>query len=238
MSDLAQHYFVKAGITAFRRLRKTDQNRVARATGATIVNRPDEIQESDIGTGCGLFEVKKIGDEYFTFLTECKDPKACTIILRGGSKDVLNEIERNLADAMQVVRNIVFDPRMLPGGGATELAIAEDLARSANEIEGISKWPYAQIGNALEVIPRTLAQNCGANVIRLLTELRTKHSLKNYEGSAWGVDGTTGEAADMHKLGIWEPFCVKTQTLKTAIESSCLILRIDDVVSGTRSKKR
>ena len=238
MSDLAQHYFVKAGITAYRRLRKTDQNRVARATGATIVNRPDEIQESDIGTGCGLFEVKKIGDEYFTFLTECKDPKACTIILRGGSKDVLNEIERNLADAMQVVRNIVFDPRMLPGGGATELAISEELSRTANDIEGISKWPYAQIGNALEVIPRTLAQNCGANVIRLLTELRTKHSQKDYAGSSWGVNGTTGEIADMYTLGIWEPFCVKTQTLKTAIESSCLILRIDDVVSGTRSKKR
>merc|ERR1719240_2421441 len=92
VSDLAQHYFVKAGITAFRRLRKTDSNRVARAVGATIVNRPDEIQESDIGTGCGLFEVRKIGDNYFTFIEQCKDPKACTIVLRGGSKDVLNEI--------------------------------------------------------------------------------------------------------------------------------------------------
>ena len=201
------------------------------------MNRPDEIQESDIGVGCGLFEVKKIGDDYFTFLTECRDPKACTIILRGGSKDVLNEIERNLADAMQVVRNIVFDPRMLPGGGASELAIAEVLARTANEVEGISKFPYAAIANALEVIPRTLAQNCGANVIRLLTELRTKHSQKDFSGSSWGVNGTTGEAADMKQLGIWEPYCVKTQTLKTSIESACLILRIDDVVSGTRRKK-
>ncbi len=102
MSDLAQHYFVKAGITAFRRLRKTDANRVARATGATVVNRPDEIQESDIGTRCGLFEVRKIGDEYFAFLEQCTDAKACTVLLRGGSKDVLNEIERNLSDAMQV----------------------------------------------------------------------------------------------------------------------------------------
>ena len=102
--------------------------------------------------------------------------------------------------------------------------------------EGISKWPYAAIATALEVIPRTLAQNCGANVIRLLTELRTKHS-QGVEGSAWGVDGTTGVAADMNKLGIWEPYCVKTQTLKTAIESACLILRIDDVVSGTRKKQ-
>ena len=148
---------------------------------------------------------------------------------------MLNEIERNLQDAMQVVRNVVYDGRMLPGGGATELAIAQAIARSADEVEGIAKWPYAAIGNAIEVIPRTLAQNCGANVIRLLTELRTKHS--TLDGSTWGVNGTTGDAIDMKKLGIWEPFCVKTQTIKTAIESACLILRIDDVVSGTRKKK-
>ena len=233
VSDLAQHYFLKAGITAFRRLRKTDANRIARATGATIVNRPDEIQESDIGTGCGLFEVRKIGDEYFAYLEKCSDAKACTVVLRGGSKDVLNEIERNLMDAMQVVRNVLFDPRMLPGGGATELAIAEALARTADDIEGISKWPYAAIGEALEVIPRTLAQNCGANVIRVMTDLRTRQSDGDH---TWGVNGTTGEPADMTNLAIWEPYCVKTQTLKTAIESSSLILRIDDVVSGTRRK--
>jgi len=235
VSDLAQHYFLKAGITAFRRLRKTDQNRVARAVGATIVNRTDEIQESDIGTGCGLFEVRKIGDEYFAFLEQCKDPKACTVLLRGGSKDVLNEIERNLQDAMQVVRNVVFEPRMLPGGGATELAIAHHINATKDSVEGIAQWSYLAAAQALEVIPRTLAQNCGANVIRLLTELRTKHSQK--DGHTWGVNGTTGSAADMRDLGIWEPYCVKTQTLKTAIESACLILRIDDVVSGTRKKK-
>jgi T-complex protein 1 subunit gamma len=148
---------------------------------------------------------------------------------------VLNEIERNLQDAMQVVRNVVFDPRMLPGGGATELAIATTIAKQAEDVEGIAKFPYSAIGNALEVIPRTLAQNCGANVIRLLTELRTKQLQAN--GSTWGVNGTTGTAANMHDLGIWEPYCVKTQTFKTAIESACLILRIDDVVSGTRKKK-
>jgi len=156
-------------------------------------------------------------------------------MLRGGSKDVLNEIERNLQDAMQVVRNVVFDGRMLPGGGATELAIAVAISTAAESVEGISKWPFAVIGNALEVIPRTLAQNCGANVIRLMTDLRTKHLSEG--NHTWGVNGTTGEMADMTKLGIWEPYCVKAQTLKTAIESACLILRIDDVVSGTRKKK-
>jgi len=110
VSDLAQHYLAKANVTAFRRLRKTDNNRVARATGATIVSRTDEIQESDIGTDCGLYEMRKIGDEWFCFLEKCEDPKACSIILRGGSKDVLNEIERNLHDAMEVIRNVVYDP--------------------------------------------------------------------------------------------------------------------------------
>jgi T-complex protein 1 subunit gamma len=232
VSDLAQHYLLKAGITTSRRLRKTDNNRVARATGATIVNRPDEIQESDIGTGCGLFEVRKIGDSYFTFLEQCRDPKACTICLRGGSKDVLNEIERNLQDAMQVVRNVVFDPRMLPGGGATELAVAAEIKKTVESVEGVARFPYAAIAGALEVIPRTLAQNCGSNVIRLLTELRTKQMTP--DGFNFGVDGVTGLMADMRKLGIWEPYCVKVQTLKTAIESANLILRIDDVVSGTR----
>lgn len=148
---------------------------------------------------------------------------------------MLNEIERNVQDAMQVVRNVVYDPRMLPGGGATELAVAHAITSTTESIEGISRWPYAQVASALEVIPRTLAQNCGANVIRLLTELRAKHGTP--EGYNFGVNGTTGQTADMRQLGIWEPFCVKTQTFKTAIESACLILRIDDVVSGTRKKK-
>jgi T-complex protein 1 subunit gamma len=172
---------------------------------------------------------------YFSFLENCREAKACTVLLRGGSKDVLNEIERNLQDAMQVVRNIVFDPRLLPGGGATEIAISNAIAKEAENVEGVSKWSYAAVGSALEVIPRTLAQNCGANVIRTLTELRAKHTQEG--GHNWGINGVTGTLADMNKLGIWDSYCVKTQTLKTSVESACLILRIDDVVSGTRKKK-
>lgn len=115
VSDLAQHYLLKADITAIRRVRKTDNNRIARATGATIVNRVEDLKEHDIGTKCGLFEVRKIADEYFTFLVECKDPKACTILLRGPSKDILNEVDRNLQDAMAVARNVMFEPRLSPG---------------------------------------------------------------------------------------------------------------------------
>jgi len=246
VSDLAQHYFAKANITAFRRLRKTDNNRVARATGATIVSRTDEIRESDIGTGCGLFEMRKIGEEYFAFFEECKDPKACTIILRGGSKDVLNEIERNLTDAMQVVRNVVFDPRLLPGGGATEMAVSVGLRKAGLKLEGIQQGPFLAVGDAMEVIPRTLAQNCGVSVIRTVTQLRAKHAAA-YEDSEtsgngtfpkcnWGIDGTTGKLVDMEEFGVWEPFSVKVQTIKTAVESACMILRIDDIVSGSKKK--
>jgi len=237
VSDLAQHYLMKANITAFRRLRKTDNNRVARATGATIVSRTDEILESDVGEGCGLFEVRKLGDEYFAFLEECDDPKACTILLRGGSKDVLNEIERNLQDAMQVIRNVVLEPRLLPGGGATEMAIAQALMQAANEAEGVGQWPMQAVARAMEVIPRTLAQNCGANVVRVLTELRAKHAAGT-AASTWGVDGMSGTLANMNDIGIWEPYVVKVHSIKTAVEAAAMVLRIDDIVSGLKQTKK
>ena len=116
--------------------------RVARACGATIVNRTDEITEDDIGTGAGLFEVRKIGDEYFTFIEECKDPKACTILLRGASKDILNEVERNLQDALHVARNIFLKPKLVPGGGAVEMEVAHLLAAKSKSLKGVVQWPY------------------------------------------------------------------------------------------------
>jgi len=237
VSDLAQHFFVKHNITAIRRVRMTDNNRIARVSGATIVNRTEEIQESDVGTECGLFEIKKIGDEYFTFLTECKSPKACTILLRGASKDVLNEVERNLADAMGVARNIVQDPRLVPGGGAVEMAVSQALVEKSKLIEGVEQLPYRAVAHALEVIPRTLIQNCGASVIRQLTDLRAKHASAPQENRAWGIDGNKGVLVDMNTLGIWEPYAVKAQTFKTAIEAACILLRVDDVVSGIAKKK-
>ena len=234
VSDLAQHHFVKANITAIRRIRKTDNNRVARAVGATIVNRVDDLTESDVGTGCGLFEIEKIGDEYFTFLTKCKNPKACTILLRGPSKDILNEIERNLQDAMSVARNVMFHPRLSPGGGATEMAVSVRLAQKAKSVEGVMQWPYKAVAEAMEVIPRTLIQNAGASPIRLLTQLRAKHA----EGkSTWGVDGDTGAIVDMKSYGVWEPQAVKLQSIKTAVESACLLLRVDDICSAKSAQQ-
>jgi len=236
VSDLAQHFFNKAGITAVRRLRKSDNLRVARACGATIVNRTDEITEEDIGTGAGLFEVRKIGDEYFTFIEECKDPKACTILLRGASKDILNEVERNLQDALNVARNLHQEPSLVPGGGATEMELAHLLTQKAKSLKGVIQWPYKAVASALEVIPRTLAQNCGANTIRALTALRAKHASEQENNVNWGINGESGELADMSSLGIWEPLAVKLQVFKTAIETAILLLRIDDIVSGSKKK--
>jgi len=232
ISDLAQHFLAKAGISAIRRVRKTDNLRIARACGATIVSRTDEMSENCIGTDAGLFEIKKFGEEYFTFITECKDTKACSIILRGASKDVLMEVERNLQDAMQVARNIMMESKVVPGGGACELAVANHLSNKAKLIQGEEQFPFKAVSKALEVIPRTLSQNCGANTIRTLTELRAKHTAES--GKTMGVNGTSGKIADMNDLGVWEPLSVKLQVYKTAIETATLLLRIDDIVSGTK----
>merc|ERR1711988_992028 len=234
VSDLAQHFLSKAGMSVIRRLRKTDNLRVARACGATIVNRTDEITEDDLGTGAGLFEIRKIGDEYFTFIEECKNPKACTILLRGASKDILNEVERNLQDAIHVARNIFLKPKLVPGGGAVEMEVAHLLSEKSKSLKGVIQWPYRSLASALEVIPRTLAQNCGANTVRTLTTLRAKHA--EGDNASCGINGLTGKIEDMKALGIFEPLAVKLQTYKTAVETAILLLRIDDIVSGSKKK--
>ncbi|KAF8660989.1 hypothetical protein AX16_001511 [Volvariella volvacea WC 439] len=234
ISDLAQHMFVKNNVSAIRRVRKSDNNRIALATGATIVNRVEDLRESDVGTRCGLFYIDKIGDEYFTFLTECNNPKACTIVLRGPSKDILNEIDRNLADAMSVARNVFFNPTLAPGGGATEMAVSVGLHNKARSIVGVEGWPFRAVADAMEVIPRTLVQNAGGNAIRALTELRAKHA--NGEHS-WGINGDTGKIVDMKTYGLYESASVKVQILKTAIEAARMLLRVDDVVQAVRKDK-
>jgi len=151
-------------------------------------------------------------------------------LLRGASKDVLNEMERNLIDAMNVVRNIIMDSRVVCGGGATEMAVGKILLEKSKSINGPMQWPYRAIASALEVIPRTLIDNCGASTIRLLTQLRAHHA----EGkiNTFGIDGNKGEIANMTELKIFDPYLVKAQTYKTAIEASCMLLRIDAIVSG------
>ncbi|KAH8996120.1 T-complex protein 1 [Lactarius hatsudake] len=257
ISDYAQYFFAKANVSALRRVRKSDNNRIARAVGATIVNRVEDLRESDIGTRCGLFNVEKIGDEYFTFLTECTTPKACTILLRGPSKDVLNEIDRNLADAMSVARNVVFNPTLVPGGGAVEMAVSVDLHARARAVTGVEAGPFRAVADALEVIPRTLVQNAGGNAIRALTALRAKHASGEH---SWGINGETGDIVDMKTYKLYESASVKIQTFKTAIEvrstvlessffhrsitdrslfqAARVLLRVDDVVQATRKERR
>ena len=239
VSDLAAHYLQKAGISCIRRIRKTDNNRLAKVTGATIGNRPEELQESDIGTKCGLFEISKIGDEYWAYFVKCQNPKACTIVLRGASKDVLHEMERNLQDAMCVGRNILAEPKLVPGGGAFEMEISAQLMEKSKSVEGIIQLPYQAVAKALEVIPRTLAENCGANVVKLITDLRAKHNnTEDKEKMYYGINGNTGKIENMKNIKVLDTLAVRKQTLKTAIESACMLLRIDDIVSGLKKKEK
>jgi len=236
VSDLAQHFLLKANISCIRRVRKTDNNRIARVTGASICNRTEELTEASVGTKCGLFSISKIAEEYFTFLTQCEDPKACTVVLRGASKDVLNEMERNLHDAFNFSRNIILEPRLVPGGGATEMELAIRMREKAKSIEGTRQYAYRAVADALEVIPRSLAHNCGADVVRVMTDLRARHAAA--DGGNWGIDGITGKVIDVTGAGIMDTFAVKQQTLKTSIEAAAMLLRIDDIISGISKKKR
>lgn len=233
-SDLAQHIFVKAGVTALRRARKSDNNRIARATGAKIVHRTDEITEADVGHA-GRYHVEKIGDEYFSYIDGCKDPKACTILLRGATKDFLMEVERNLHDCLNVARNVIMEPALVPGGGAAEMHVANYLTVHAPKIAGVEQWTYKCLANALDVIPRTLSENCGAKTIQIITQLRAKHASDPLGNKNWGIDGIKGELVDMETLGIWEPLAVKQETFKTAVEAANLLLRVDDILSGTKA---
>ncbi|SCM25411.1 T-complex protein 1 subunit gamma, putative [Plasmodium chabaudi chabaudi] len=230
VSDLAQHFLVKKNISVIRRVRKTDLNRLERITGATIVNRCDEIVEKDIGTKCGLFEIKKIGDDYYSFFVECENPRACTILLRGATKDVLNEVERNLHDGMNVAKNIMLEGKLLYGGGCTEMRVSQHLIKQAANFDDSRKSIIESVASAFEIIPKILAQNSGVNVVKCINELRTKH--EKPESEKLGIDGVTGEIIDVSSKNIWDLLSVKKQIYKSAIEAASMILRIDDVVSG------
>jgi len=237
VSDLAQHFLMKANISVIRRVRKTDNNRIARVSGASICNRTEELAENVVGTECGHFYIKKIGDEYFTYMVDSPNAKACSVILRGATKDVLNEMERNLQDAFNVSRNIILEPRLLPGGGAIEMQLAARLKEKAKLEEGTKQYAYKAVADALEVIPRSLAHNCGADVVRVMTDLRSRHAV-GPSSLNFGIDGHKGVVADVKELGIMDTFAVKQQTLKTAVEAAAMLLRIDDIISGISKKKR
>lgn len=233
-SDLAQHFLQKAGISVLRRNKKWEMSRLGRASGATMGHRASHMTDKDIGTRCGLFEVRKIGDDYFSFFEKCVNPKACTVLLRGSSKEVLLEMDRNLMDAMSVIRNIYKSPAIVPGGGAIEMATADFLRKQSNKVQGQMAFPYKAVAAALEIIPQTIARNCGADTIRVMTKLRACHA----EGqSTKAIDGEKGTICDVADTDLWEPLIVKESMLKTSMEAACMLLRIDDIVSGVTSEE-
>ena len=231
ISDLACHYLAEAGITALRRFQQVQIDRIANCTGAKIVTRPADATPEDLGTKCGVYDCRKIGDEFWSFFDECENPKACTMLLRGPSKDVLLELFHIMDDALKVAKNLMSEPALLPGGGATDIAVSTYLREKCKSLDSVEQMSYGAAALAFEVIPRTLIQNCGAATMKVLTELKSIHAADQSKVSI-GVDGLTGKIANMEEKGIWDTYAVKAQAYKTAFECAISLLRVDDIVSG------
>lgn len=228
IDDLAQHFLAKAGIYAIRRAKKSDMEKLAKATGATIVNALDDLAKANLGTAGTVYE-KKIGDDTFTFVNDCKEAKAVSILLRGGTEHVVDEAERALEDALSVVGVALEDGKMTPGGGAAATEIAMQLRSFAPTAGGREQMAVEAFADAIEVIPRTLAENAGLDEIDILLSLRRAH--KKGKTTA-GVNVYTGKVEDMVANNVIEPLRVGTQELKAATEAATMILRIDDVIAA------
>ncbi|MEM3519169.1 MAG: thermosome subunit beta [Candidatus Hadarchaeales archaeon] len=233
IDDLAQHYLAKAKIYAVRRAKKSDMEKLARATGATIVTNLDDLSPQDLGEA-GLVEEVKFGDDKMTFVKECKNPRAVGILVRGGSEHVVDEVERAVHDGLCVVAAAIEDGKIVYGGGATMMELSRELREYAQSAGGREALAINAFANALESIPRTLAENAGLDSIDILVELRAKH--EKPEGKHMGVDVFNGKVEDMSKLGVIEPLRVTTQAIKSATEAAIMILRIDDVIAASKKE--
>ncbi len=230
IDDLAQHYLAKNGIMAIRRAKKSDIEALAKATGGRVVSNLDAIGKDDIGFA-GLVEVRKIGDDDMTFVTECKNPKAVSILVRGGSEHVIDEIDRNLDDAIGVVSLVVRDGKIVTGGGAAEIELALKLRKFAPRVGGREQMAIESFAQAIEVVPSTLAENAGLDVIDTLMGLRKSHTQKGRNPHA-GLDAYSGKVVNMKSRNVVEPLRVKTQALSSATDVATMILRIDDVIAS------
>ena len=228
IDDLAQHYLSKAGIYAVRRAKKSDMEKLAKATGATIVNTLDDLTSKSLGTA-GNVDERKIGDDKFTFVTECPSAKAVSILLRGGTEHVVDEAERALHDALSVVAVALEDAKMTPGGGAAATEIAFRLREFATTVGGREQLAIESYAEAFEVVPRTLAENAGLDELDILLNLRRAH--KKGEKNA-GVNVFSGKIENMVENNVIEPLRVGTQEIKAATEAAIMILRIDDVIAA------
>ena len=228
IDDVAQHYLAKKGIMAARRVKKSDMEKLVRATGARITTTLDDMSERDLGFA-GLVEERKITGEQMVFVEKCKEPKSVTLLVRGGTQHVVDEADRALVDGIGAVSSAIEDGRYVYGGGSIEMELALQLRKYAVEVGGREQLAIQAFADALEVIPRTLAESCGMDSIDALVELRVKHEKG---GKSVGIDVYTGKATDMKTLNVIEPMKIKKQAIESASEVVEMLLRIDDIIAG------
>ena len=233
IDDLAQHYLAKKGILADRRVKKSDMERLAKATGARIVTNLDDLKKEDLGYA-GLVEEVKIGDEQMTFIRKCKNPKAVSILVRGGTEHVVDEIDRAIEDAIGALASAVEVGKIVAGGGAPEAEAARELRKYAESFSGREQLAVNAFADALEVIPRSLAESGGLDPIDTLVNLRAAHEQKKIES---GVNVLECKISNMFELGVIEPLKVKTQAINSAVDAAIMILRIDDIISASKLGK-
>ena len=232
IDDLAQHFLARRGILAVRRAKKSDMEKLAKATGGKVVTNLDDMTGKDIGYA-ELVEERKVGDDKMTFIEGCKNPKAVAILIRGGIERIIDEAERSIHDALCVARDVVQEPKVMAGGGAPEMEIVRVLRDYAEGLPGKEQLAVQGYAEALEVIPITLGENAGLDSIDILSELRVRHE----KGETWaGVSVYEGKVRDMKELEVFEPLAVKKQIIKSATEAASMILKIDDVIAAGKVK--
>ena len=232
IDDAAKHFLARKKILALRRVKKSDMEKLSKATGGKIITNLDDMTEADLGYAA-LVEERKIGDDKMTFIEGCKHPKSVTILIRGGTERVIDEAERSIHDALCVVRDVVEEPKIVAGGGAPEIEVARILKNYAESLPGREQLAVMSFAEALESIPVTLAENAGLDPIDILSELRARHD----KGEKWvGVGVHEGKVIDTYQTNVLEPVSVKKQVIKSATEASTMILKIDDVIAAAKMK--
>ena len=229
IDDLVQHFLAKKGIAAVRRVKKSDMEKLSRATKGSIASSLQGLKPEELGDA-GIVEERKVSGESMVFVKECKDPKSVTIFVRGGTDHVVSEVERAVVDARGAVSSALEDGRYVVGGGSVEMELSKELHDYAVQIGGREQLAIQAFAEALEAVPKALAENAGMDVIDTLVSLRNKHKEKG--GKTVGVDVLNGKVADLKKSGIYEPAKVKKQALSSATETARLVLRIDDIISS------
>jgi archaeal chaperonin len=233
IDDMVQHFLAKEGIIAARRVKESDMEKLARATGGRIVSDLDDLKKADLGAA-GLVEERKIGDDKLIFVEKCKDPHSVAILIRAGLERMVDEAERAMTDCLSVVSDVIENNKIVPGGGAIEIEMAKELRKYATKVGGREQLAVEAFADAVEVIPRTLAENAGLEPIDILVEMRSVHD--KADGKNMGINIFTGKLQDSIANGVIEPIMVKEQAIKSASESAALILRIDDVITAKAPK--